>query len=106
MRPFWFRVKTGRRSSVYVKLEATTPGVRGVWVVQQRLRVLGLLPGDDFAAVFVNGQINRETRAAVRRFQKLAGLPVNGDPHDARMRLALRDAVRSAAQAGAIPPTP
>ena len=41
-------------------------------LVEQRLRVLGLRPGK------VDGKINDDTRAALRRFQRSSGLPVTG----------------------------
>ena len=41
-------------------------------LVEQRLRALGLKPGK------VDGNINDDTRKAVRRFQRSAGLPVTG----------------------------
>ena len=41
-------------------------------LVEQRLRALGLRPGS------VDGNFNDDTRTAVRRFQRSAGLPVTG----------------------------
>ena len=42
------------------------------FLVEQRLRVLGMRPGS------VDGNINDDTRKAVRRFQRSVGLPVTG----------------------------
>jgi len=96
---FVFKVKTGRKSSL-VELESETPGDRGVWTLQARLRALGLLELEP------TGKPCEVTRDALRRFQRYAGLRQTGDVHDARTRLELRDAVRGAAHAGRIPPTP
>jgi peptidoglycan hydrolase-like protein with peptidoglycan-binding domain len=97
---FVFRVKIGRKTH-YVELEGDTPGDRSVWTLQMRLRALGLFDAHD-----PDGRPTDATREAVRRFQRMAGLRVSGDVHDARMRLELRDAVRGAAKAGRIPETP
>lgn len=75
---------------------------RGIWIIQKRLEALGLWPPGEP----LDGRPTEATRAAVRRFQRLAGLRVDGDVHDARTRLALRDQVRAAHNAGAIPKTP
>ena len=73
---------------------------RSVWVMQKRLEALGLWP----AAAPLDGRPSEITREALRRFQRQAGLRPDGDVHDARTRLALRDQVRGAVQAGRIPP--
>jgi peptidoglycan hydrolase-like protein with peptidoglycan-binding domain len=78
------------------------PEEHSVWVMQKRLEALGLWP----AAAPLDGRPSETTREALRRFQRLAGLRPDGDVHDARTRLVLRDQVRAAAQAGRIPPTP
>jgi hypothetical protein len=95
---FRFKVKIGRRRWL-VELEDSTPGVRAVWIVQRRLAALGLL--DPLAA---SGRVLPETRAALRRFERLAGLPITGDPHAPATRITLREQVRAAQAAGRLAP--
>jgi peptidoglycan hydrolase-like protein with peptidoglycan-binding domain len=94
----WFRIRIGRRVEL-VELESTTPGIRSVWVLQMRLRALGLLPLD----APIHGRDNAPTRAALRRFQRRAGIPPTGDPHCPRTRIELREQLRAAERAGAVP---
>lgn len=96
---FVFRVKIGRKRYT-VALEDRTPGDRAVWIVQARLAALGLLR-PPFGATGVAGD---ETRDAIRRFERFAGLPVTGDAHAPAMRLTLREQVRAAQAAGRLAP--
>ena len=65
--------------------------------MQLRLRALGVYHG------LVDGRPSEALRASLARFQRLAGLRTSGDVHDPATRIALRDAVRQAAAAGARP---
>jgi peptidoglycan hydrolase-like protein with peptidoglycan-binding domain len=65
--------------------------------MQLRLRALGLYHG------LIDGKPTDALRASLARFQRAAGLRASGDVHDPATRLALRDAVRDAAAAGARP---
>lgn len=93
-----FDVRVGRRR-YRVELGETTPGERAVWIVQARLAALGLLP-----AYAPSGRAGDETRDAIRRFERFAGLPVTGDAHAPAMRLLLREQVRAAQAAGRVAP--
>lgn len=95
----WFRIKIGRRVH-HVEVESLTPGIRSVWVVQRRLLALGLLGIEDP----IHGRVNAQTRRALRRFQRFAGIDPTGDPHCPRTRLTLKEQIRDAQRAGAVGP--
>lgn len=97
---YLFRATVGRRRFV-VELEGLDPASRAVWVVQERLRALGLLESAE--GVGLRGSAGFDTCEAIRRFERLAGLPVTGDPHAPAMRIILREQVRAAQAAGRMP---
>jgi len=77
--------------------EPPTPGDPSIEVMQLRLRALGLFEGA------ADGRPSEALSASLVRFQKWAGIRPNGDVHEPRTRMALRDACRGARDAGRRP---